>query len=481
MYDIAIVGFGATGVSLIKQIQDEIYSLNLDKPKIAIMNPLNSFATGHAFGDADSIHKVNTIPNLLPVSSYEPDSFYHWLKKNKIITDNYPARLQFSRFLSQLYHQINSADTLHITEFHSSATSIAKAKDKFVIEDSNHQIIHSKTVVMCLGAKSSDNFPQFSTQKGFIRHFKEYDDTDGKILIAGSSLTAIDAFRYAYSKGNQDINLFSRKGYLPTCISNSNQYHPVYLTWQNIIINTKKSGVILNTFIHLLNKEMGQLKVVGEFRQAMNLLQHGKHQDYFEFLLHRAQEGNLPCQDILVSTRPYMHKIWALMNIKQKQKFINTLGSIWAAWRHPVPQKVFEEIHEAIINNRLKFHKLISAPTFKKNKYIISTKKGTISSGTFWDATGGGNNLTLMKDGLLSSLKEKNLIEPCQSGGININVSTMECIVNNQAVKGLYNLGPLNKGCLFSTNAYWFNTQCANIVAKNIIRQLSLAEQKENI
>ena len=85
MYDIAIVGFGATGVSLIKQIQDEIYSLNLDKPKIAIMNPLNSFATGHAFGDADSIHKVNTIPHLLPVSSYEPDSFYHWLKKIKLL------------------------------------------------------------------------------------------------------------------------------------------------------------------------------------------------------------------------------------------------------------------------------------------------------------------------------------------------------------------------------------------------------------
>ena len=88
MYDIAIIGLGATGVSLISQLQDEIYSSNLIKPKIAVINPSNNFSTGNAFGDADKIHKVNTPPNLLSVSYNETNSFKYWLKRGSSSEDN---------------------------------------------------------------------------------------------------------------------------------------------------------------------------------------------------------------------------------------------------------------------------------------------------------------------------------------------------------------------------------------------------------
>lgn len=57
MYDVAIVGLGATGVSLLSQIQDEVYKVRVVKPHIAVFNPLCSFASGKAFGDADAVHK----------------------------------------------------------------------------------------------------------------------------------------------------------------------------------------------------------------------------------------------------------------------------------------------------------------------------------------------------------------------------------------------------------------------------------------
>lgn len=479
MYDIAIIGLGATGVSLISQLQDEIYSSNLIKPKIAVINPSNNFSTGNAFGDADKIHKVNTPPNLLSVSYNETNSFKYWLKRESSSEDNYPARIQFSIFLSQLYHSIKSSDVLDITEFYSTVINLEKDNNKFIITDDRNNTIYSKTVIMCLGAKVTENFPQLSTIKGFIHHFKEYSDTYNKILIAGSSLTAIDAFRYVNSKGNNDVNLFSRNGYLPTCLTRSNQYIPIFLTWQNIIYTSKKSGDIFNTFVDLLRKELHHLKIKGEFNQAINFLRKNNHKDYFSFLLQRAKEANLPFQDVLVSTRPYMHKIWNIMNLSQKNKFIKNFGSIWASWRHPIPQIVFSELHEALINKNLKFHKLLSEPIYHENKFVIQTQNGRICANIFWDATGGKNNITLMKDKLLTSLREKNLIEPHPCGGININTSTFECIVKNKTVDGLYNLGPLNKGCLFSTNAFWFNTQCANILAKNLIRILSFTKNKE--
>jgi len=79
MYDVAIVGLGATGVSLLSQIQDEVYKVRAAKPRIAVFNPSCSFAKGKAFGDADAVHKVNTLPRMMAVTSTEPEQFGHWL------------------------------------------------------------------------------------------------------------------------------------------------------------------------------------------------------------------------------------------------------------------------------------------------------------------------------------------------------------------------------------------------------------------
>lgn len=65
--------------------------------------------------------------------------------------------------------------------------------------------------------------------------------------------------------------------------------------------------------------------------------------------------------------------------------------------------------------------------------------------------------LNLMKQALTE-------VHPC--GGMNIDLLTFQCRVQNRNVPGLYNLGPLSKGSLFSTNAFWFNARCAESWAK---------------
>jgi hypothetical protein len=48
------------------------------------------------------------------------------------------------------------------------------------------------------------------------------------------------------------------------------------------------------------------------------------------------------------------------------------------------------------------------------------------------------------------------------SKGITVSPLTFQCYVKEKAMPGLYNLGPLNRGSLFSTNAFWFNARCAS-------------------
>lgn len=68
-----------------------------------------------------------------------------------------------------------------------------------------------------------------------------------------------------------------------------------------------------------------------------------------------------------------------------------------------------------------------------------------------------------MRNTLLENLLINKLIENHPCGGINIDPLTFQCKVNGNNIHGLYNIGPLNKGCLFSTNALWFNVKCCEI------------------
>lgn len=218
-----------------------------------------------------------------------------------------------------------------------------------------------------------------------------------------------------------------------------------------------------DVFIRLLHKEFCLLRNDEEFKIAMSLLKKGNNAEYFYFLLEQAKKGNLPCQDTLVSTRPYMHKIWSVMTIKQKQKFLKKYGALWATWRHPVPYEVFYELSQASVNEKLKFHQIQTPPVYQDQKFSIRTSSGTLKSNYLWDATGANYNIKKMRNTLLENLLINKLIENHPCGGINIDPLTFQCKVNGNNIHGLYNIGPLSKGCLFSTNALWFNVKCCEI------------------
>ncbi|QWT40253.1 FAD/NAD(P)-binding protein [Dickeya dadantii] len=482
MYDIAIVGLGATGVSLLSQIQDEIYKLKAIKPKVAVFNPASTFASGKAFGDADSMHKVNTPPAMMSVSATEPDRFGHWLQSVFSSEERWPARLKYSNFIRQTYRDIKSAGILHITEFHHSATHIRKNDRGFTLTDENGNTVDAHKIVMCMGSLSADTFPEFNALPGFTTHFTQYDAAINEpLIIAGSGLTAIDAFRYAQSKSNANIHLYSRSGYAPTCLTERNTYTPVYLNWRNIMAASADSEDVLGVFTRLLRKEFSLLKERDEFKPAMQLLRAGRQADYFRLLLNRAKNSELPWQDVLVSTRPYMHRLWNALTLAQKQQFLKRYGALWAAWRHPVPQEVFAELAQASAEGRLQFHQAVSRPLHQDRQFILKTTSGTLAARQFWDATGGSQTLEKVRQPLLQNLLSQRLIEGHPCGGINIDPLTFQCRVQGRNIQGLYNLGPLSKGSLFSTNAFWFNARCAETWAKQWVLEYSTDDIKESM
>ena len=94
--DIVIISFGASGVSLLNEMQNEGFTKRYLKPNIAIFNNQKSFAKGKAFGGASPIHIANISPELMMPSVAEPYRFWNWLRGQ-----NAPKHLTWNALLKE--------------------------------------------------------------------------------------------------------------------------------------------------------------------------------------------------------------------------------------------------------------------------------------------------------------------------------------------------------------------------------------------
>ncbi|TDR73896.1 FAD/NAD(P)-binding protein [Paludibacterium purpuratum] len=477
MFDLAIVGFGATGVSLLKQIQDEVYASGAKTPRIALFSPCADFARGQAFGDADAVHKVNTPPSMLSISNSEPAGFAHWMNAKGNANELYPNRLMYSDFLQETYRDIISSGWLEIEEFRETVQAVKADTLGYQVHCESGQTVSAHKVMLCLGSLHGTPFKQLSALPGFIDHHSEFAKAKGEpVLVAGSGLTAVDAFRSLNHEKNNEIHLFSRQGFAPTCLTKENRYTPKVLNW-GTLLKEQHGSVRLQHFLETLKQECELLSDGGERVPAMQILRGLGPARYFEYLMERSQAADLPYQDILVSTRPYMHKLWRSMPIADRISFNINYGAGWAAWRHPIPYEVIAELAEAAREQRLHIHRGHKPPYWENGQFVLESTSGkTIRARYLVDGTGGSNRLDAIDSPLLRNLNAQKLIEAHPCGGIDIHPLTFQCQVDGKPVPGLYSLGPLNKGSLFSTNAFWFNARCAGHWA----RQWAIEMTKKN-
>lgn len=366
--------------------------------------------------------------------------------------------------MQDTYHSLGENGLLDICEFQESVVSIDKQDfNRFQITSEKDKIVYADKIVLCLGALSGTNFPAFAQNSHLINHHSNFDQVGhGPVIIAGSGLSAVDAVRSLDIDKTREIHLFSRHGFAPTCLTGTNAYHPKELNWSNLLKNNTNSSLTVRQFFDMIDVECESLADGGEKKVATRILKESGLSEYFQYLMGRSKQSDLPYQDILVSTRPYMHKLWRVMPLQERLLFNLKHSTDWAVWRHPIPYDVVNELLDASKNSRLFIHKSAKSPRWDGHKFTLETATGkTITSEYFVDGTGGTNRLEVIDSPLVRDLIYRQLIEANACGGLDVNPLTFECQVKGKSISGLYSLGPLNKGSLFSTNAFWFNARCA--------------------
>ncbi|TCM67356.1 putative NAD(P)/FAD-binding protein YdhS [Acinetobacter calcoaceticus] len=478
MYDIAIVGLGATGVSLLKSIQSFLHEQSLSHLKIAVLSDKQSFARGKAFGEAEEVHRVNTPPNLMSIQVEDPQGFALWLSKSGI-TDKYPPRLIYAQYLEAMFEEIKNDAHIDLTleqhevvQIESIDTELAK------ISLANHSQLYARRVILCLGSIYETPYPHIADRLIMPNQIKDHDfDPDDEIVVAGTGLTAIDCIRSLRKKGVKKVYVFSRNNKLPTPITSMNRYVPQYFVWNNIkreLIQTKKGRRLKKLFI-MLHKEFALLDK-NEFVIADHLIRQEKYLDYFKFIVEQAQIGELAIQDIFVSTRNFAHKIWKMLSEEEQVEFQQQYNALWAVWRHPVPMFVIEELTQHIRQKLIEIVKVHRIEQQGQHLILHCPHEQQIKVNYLVDGTGGTSQISNTTNPLLRQMLEQQLIQAHPCGGVRVNTLNFK-VQNNATFRHIYCLGQLAKGELFSTNAFWYNSKCAGELAFLLMHEFLTAAE----
>ncbi|MFM9271852.1 FAD/NAD(P)-binding protein [Halomonas elongata] len=479
MFDVAVVGFGATGVSLLRQLHSHIYEQDIDDISIAIISPEESFSLGLAFGQAEPFHKVNTPPELMGIDPEDPSGFSSWMRKETAGIERFPSRKVYSSYLRHIYQTMGNDKKLDIHEYHSTATDMDTTQGNIKIQLQDGRTVFAKRAVLALGSITAPTFPPAEGISPILPKEISGMDVPETAFVAGTGLTAVDCVRSLVRAGCQEIHMFSRNGFAPTVISRSAEYSPEHFTWQNLKQELKEHqrGERLPHIIKLLRREIGRMRNPEVF-QANRLLDQGNLSGYWDYLLKRSEQGDLPFQDTLSSTRYFSHKVWRKLGEGERLDFQRYFGAFWACWRHPIPVEVVQELNELAHMGRLKIHRPIAPLRKQDGDFLLETRQSIIRASALIDGTGGSSNVEKAASPLLQNMLARGLCKPHPCGGVRVDNLTYT-LQNDLKEAGIYCLGPLAKGELFSTNAFWFNANCAANLAHLLAIQIRLDTHSE--
>lgn len=478
IYDIAIVGFGATGVSFLKYIQSFLHEQSISDLKIAVISDQQTFARGRAFGDAEDVHRVNTPPSMMSIQLEDPNGFVHWLAQMGI-KEKYPSRLLYAQYLQEIFNEIQKDTFFNLNCIYQQAIdieSIDEELSKIVLEDETW--LYARQVVLSIGAVHDTPYQQIKDRILLPNQIKHHSfKSVPHVVVAGTGLTAIDCIRSLKHKGIEKIYVFSRNNKLPTPITTFNRYSPQIFIWSNIkkeLINTK-SGRRLRKLIVLLAKEF-KLLDKNEFLIAEHLIKQQRYTEYFDFVIDQANHGEMVVQDILVSTRHYAHKIWKMLSDEERLVFHEKYNALWAVWRHPVPIFVIEDLAKFVKQKTIEIISVSRIEQDGQNVLIICKDGRVIDVPYLVDGTGGSSQIANTENVLVRNLLDKNMAQVHPCGGIKVNTLNFR-VIHSQPFQKLYCLGQLAKGSLFSTNAFWYNSKCASELAYLLVHNLTLEKE----
>lgn len=502
---IAIIGGGASGVSLFVQLVDALCLSDIAyRIRIYFIEKEKNLGEGLAYSTRSDNLILNMRSNTMGIRAGEENGFQSWIdnkdENSGIKSIEYHPRELMGEYLQDMF-----LEAVQSAVKHNISVCIVKdevidiiercKKQKIILKESSS--IQVDYVNLCVGhlpskdSKNNDFGNTYISSPYPEEALLERVDNVGSVGIIGTRLTAIDtAITLIESGFKGQLALFSRHGWLPCVQGLAESYQNYYVTLDCLRRLTDKG-----------KNKLSLRKAICLIRDEIEWATHGKA--CFETMLERLNKGALDWmtseivastnkvrrwQVVLNASSEYIDRMWNYLLQDDKRFFLENYYSLWMVIRHSMPIPNAEKILSYLKSGQLHVFsgddRNCVSKTPQGYELLLQddqNKSVRLSVDCMVNAKGPGRTIYGTKQTLLISLLKKGCLTENPLGGVSVEFDTLHPIGKNGRVESFYVIGALTCGDYFYTNALTQNAKQAACVVKQIIHRISELSYQESL
>ena len=267
MFDITIIGNGASAVAILKTLLQQTSSQHLFL-NICIVGERRNMGYGFAYHEDNDCALMNTSATNISINNEVLD-FIFWSRRNGFNFGKYdhPTRRVYGRYLHD--HMNNLIQEPGVLLLDARAADIEQIRRGYMVSTVQGKKFLTKRIILCTGAFEMNDFYGLSQFKNYLNHpyplHKKLSsiNSNDHLLIIGSGLTAVDICVYLSRHQHcGKIYLYSRRGQLPAVKLRINTYTPKWCRYSRFKNMAEKQQAPL-TLRQVIREIRRELKSVG--------------------------------------------------------------------------------------------------------------------------------------------------------------------------------------------------------------------------
>jgi uncharacterized NAD(P)/FAD-binding protein YdhS len=419
---------------------------------VTILEPRSRLGVGVAYSTNCPTHLLNTRACNMSATD-DPDDFVRWLKSERPrrvlnwTREDFAPRSYFADYLQARLADIRATTNLKVSWLHSSADSITQHGQGWEVIPAHGEPIVADVVVLATGNEPprilGRNLPP-AVQRRVVEdpwdvEQKAEISADVPVLLAGTSLTAIDIATELLQKGHTaQIFAVSRRGLLPR------SHGPIAAASEG--------------FVHALPSSL---------------------RDVVRYV--RELSANDPRGDkwrrVFAELRGIAPSLWRNWTVAERRRFLRHVRPFWDAHRHRVAPRVHAKIERAIASGQLKIVRgridaIEQHPS--RDGLRVSVRHGhatrTLDVARIVNCTGPESHPGRTSNPLLQGLIGDNIARP-DSLGLGLAVDSESRVIgpNGSAHPALFAVGSLTRGTRWEVTAIPEMREQANSVVRKVL------------
>jgi uncharacterized NAD(P)/FAD-binding protein YdhS len=428
-FDVLIVGGGFSGAML------AVHLLRSTSLSVAIIDRGVLPGRGLAYGTPHRFHLLNVPADRMSALPDEADHFLRWARTNfdaSVQPRSFLPRAIYGQYVGSLLERsVSERGPNRFRWIQDEALSLRRRQGYRAVQRKNGPELFARGVVLATG-----NFPPADPKIAGLkltssRYFSfawandalEGLPTEGRVLLVGSGLTAVDMIMALKSKGFQGkIHVLSRRGLLP---HRSKQTGTWPLFWNERSPRTAR----------------GLLRLIRGQAEA-------------------ASAEGIDWRSVIDCLRPVTQEIWRSLPVEEQKRFLRHARSYWDVHRHRVAPEIADVLSDMMAEGHVLVHR----------GRITRYREGRgVAEITYRERGGAGKRLRVHRvinctgsetdcrridDPLITSLFVQGFARP-DPLFLGLEVDEHGALVDYMGIpsRSLFAIGPTRKGCLWETTA----------------------------